>query len=131
MQAALRDCAVGCFDWDPFAVQLPFTAVMMRQNVETMTEEAFASLDPVRQAARDIVTVPLVVEPNAARPVTAPRRRARSAPLRKQRDGQPLGGRRRARPLALLEICVVRPHGLIADFEHSLQFQDHDLEQDE
>jgi LacI family fructose operon transcriptional repressor len=81
-QAALRDCAVGCFDWDPFAAQLPFTAVMMRQDVETMMEEAFASLDPVRQDARDVVTVPLVVEPNAARPATAP---AAAAATRKKR----------------------------------------------
>jgi LacI family fructose operon transcriptional repressor len=41
--APLGHC-VGCFDWDPFAAQLPFTLVMMRQNAETMVEEAFASL---------------------------------------------------------------------------------------
>jgi len=39
-----------CFDWDSFAAQLPFTLVMMRQDAETMMEEAFASLD--RQAGR-------------------------------------------------------------------------------
>ena len=81
-QAALRDCVVGCFDWDPFAAQLPFTVVMMRQDVETMMEEAFASLDPARQAARDVVTVPLVIEPNIVRPATAPaavRRKKRAA----------------------------------------------------
>lgn len=65
--AHLRDCVVGCFDWDPFASQLPFTVVMMRQDVETMMEAAFAALDPVRQAAHDIVMVPLVVEANSAR----------------------------------------------------------------
>jgi LacI family transcriptional regulator, fructose operon transcriptional repressor len=81
-QAALRDCVVGCFDWDPFAAQLPFTVVMMRQDVETMLEAAFTLLDPARQSARDVVMVPLVIEPNTVQPATAPaavRRRKRAA----------------------------------------------------
>jgi len=77
---ALGDCAVGCFDWDPFAAQLPFTAVMMRQDVESMMAAAFASLDPIRQVARDVVIVPLVVEAHAAGPAIAP-----SGPRRKKR----------------------------------------------
>jgi hypothetical protein len=81
-QAVLRECVVGCFDWDPFAAQLPFTVVMMRQDVETMMAEAFASLDPAGQAARDVVTVPLVIEANVARPAMASqvvRRKKRAA----------------------------------------------------
>ena len=59
---SLRDCVVGCFDWDPFAAHLPFTVLMLRQDVETMMELAFASLDSERQRARDILVVPPVLE---------------------------------------------------------------------
>jgi LacI family fructose operon transcriptional repressor len=62
-----RSCVVGCFDWDPFAAQLPYALVMMRQDVETMISEAFASLHPERQTARDVVKVPLIIEKNDAR----------------------------------------------------------------
>jgi LacI family transcriptional regulator, fructose operon transcriptional repressor len=63
--APLGDCVVGCFDLDPFAAQLPFTSVMMRQDVETMMEEAFASLDAAKQAERGVIVVPLLIETNA------------------------------------------------------------------
>ena len=55
-------CPVGCFDWDPFAASLPFTLALLRQDVETMMELAFASLDPERQRARAIVLVPPILE---------------------------------------------------------------------
>ena len=61
-KAPLGDCVVGCFDWDPFAAELPFTSVMMRQDVETMMEEAFASLDAARQAERGVRIVPLLMD---------------------------------------------------------------------
>jgi LacI family fructose operon transcriptional repressor len=56
------DCAVGCFDWDPFAADLPFTVAMLRQDAETMMELAFASLASERQRARDIQMVPPILE---------------------------------------------------------------------
>jgi LacI family transcriptional regulator, fructose operon transcriptional repressor len=56
------ECAVGCFDWDPFAADLPFTVAMLRQDAETMMELAFSSLDPDRQQARDILMVPPILE---------------------------------------------------------------------
>jgi LacI family transcriptional regulator, fructose operon transcriptional repressor len=56
------DCAVGCFDWDPFAAHLPFTVAMLRQDAETMMELAFGSLDPDRQRPRDILMVPPILE---------------------------------------------------------------------
>jgi LacI family transcriptional regulator, fructose operon transcriptional repressor len=56
------DCMVGCFDWDPFAADLPFTVAMLRQDAETMMELAFGSLDPDRQRAREILMVPPVLE---------------------------------------------------------------------
>jgi LacI family fructose operon transcriptional repressor len=71
--AALSDCVVGCFDWDPFAAQLPFTLIMMRQDVETMMEEAFASLDAAKQAESSVTVVPVLIETNA------PLRAAKSA----------------------------------------------------
>jgi LacI family fructose operon transcriptional repressor len=55
-------CPVGCFDWDPFAAGLPFTLAMLRQDVETMMETAFASLDPERQRACEIVLVAPILE---------------------------------------------------------------------
>jgi hypothetical protein len=60
--ARLGHCVVGCFAWDPFAAQLPFTLVMMRQNAETMMEEAFASLDTAKHDERGVVVVPLLIE---------------------------------------------------------------------
>ncbi|MDE3174590.1 MAG: LacI family DNA-binding transcriptional regulator [Pseudomonadota bacterium] len=56
------DCAVGCFDWDPFAADLPFTVAMLRQDVETMMDLAFGSLTPERQRARDILMVAPILE---------------------------------------------------------------------
>jgi LacI family fructose operon transcriptional repressor len=56
------DCAVGCFDWDPFAADLPFTVAMLRQDVETMMELAFGSLEAERQRARDILMVAPILE---------------------------------------------------------------------
>ena len=56
------NCAVGCFDWDPFAADLPFTVAMLRQDAETMMELAFASLAPERQRDRDIQMVPPILE---------------------------------------------------------------------
>jgi LacI family fructose operon transcriptional repressor len=61
LAGAALDCAVGCFDWDPFAADLPFTVVMLRQDVETMMELAFASLDPERQRVRGVLMVPPVL----------------------------------------------------------------------
>jgi hypothetical protein len=39
---------------------------MLRQDVETMMELAFASLEPERQAAREILVVPPVLERHRA-----------------------------------------------------------------
>jgi hypothetical protein len=44
------------------AADLPSTVAMLRQDVETMMEFAFASLDPERQRARDIRMVPPILE---------------------------------------------------------------------
>ncbi|MDR3494494.1 MAG: LacI family DNA-binding transcriptional regulator [Ancalomicrobiaceae bacterium] len=60
--ATALDCAVGCFDWDPFAADLPFTVAMLRQDVESMMEIAFNSLTTERQLARDILLVPPILE---------------------------------------------------------------------
>ncbi|ASV88727.1 periplasmic binding and sugar binding domain of LacI family protein (plasmid) [Ochrobactrum quorumnocens] len=41
----VRECSIGCFDWDPFIEVLHFPVVMIRQNVQTMIERAFELLD--------------------------------------------------------------------------------------
>jgi LacI family fructose operon transcriptional repressor len=80
--APLGDCVVGCFDWDPFAAQLPFTLVMMRQDVETMMEEAFASLDAAKQAERSITVVPVLMETNARLKTSKSVKRQAKKPVR-------------------------------------------------
>ena len=37
LRRRLSDLVVACFDWDPFAANLPYDVTMLRQNVETMT----------------------------------------------------------------------------------------------
>ncbi|WP_454623388.1 substrate-binding domain-containing protein [Brucella anthropi] len=41
----VRECSIGCFDWDPFIEVLHFPVVMVRQNVQAMIERAFELLD--------------------------------------------------------------------------------------
>ena len=44
-QAAFADLALGCFDWNPFAAFLPIPVAMIRQDVKTMVDRAFAFID--------------------------------------------------------------------------------------
>lgn len=57
----LGACAVGCFDWDPFASRLAFDVTMLRQDVETMMHHAFEALAAPRQEARALILVPPVL----------------------------------------------------------------------
>jgi LacI family fructose operon transcriptional repressor len=41
----LRQTAIGCYDWDPFATCLSFPLLMVRQDVDTMIGEAFKIID--------------------------------------------------------------------------------------
>jgi LacI family fructose operon transcriptional repressor len=59
--SSLERVAVGSFDWDPFAVHLPFDLTMVRQNVEVLISEAFALLDHYDDAGPS----PLVVVPTS------------------------------------------------------------------
>ncbi|MCB4920697.1 substrate-binding domain-containing protein [Brucella intermedia] len=45
----VRECSIGCFDWDPFIEVLHFPVVMARQNVQAMIERAFELLDEPAQ----------------------------------------------------------------------------------
>ncbi|MBR7653536.1 substrate-binding domain-containing protein [Brucella oryzae] len=45
----VRECSIGCFDWDPFIEVLHFPVVMIRQNVQAMIERAFELLDEPAQ----------------------------------------------------------------------------------
>ena len=59
---AALDCAVGCFDWDPFAAGLGCTVAMLRQDAEGLIDAAFACLDPERQRARAVLMTPPILE---------------------------------------------------------------------
>jgi len=48
----------GCFDWDPFAAQLPFDVIMVRQDVEAMIGEAFVLIDQPASPECPLVLVP-------------------------------------------------------------------------
>lgn len=54
----LQSIVVGSFDWDPFAVHLPFDVTMVRQDVEMMIGEGFALLDSYNVDFRPLVVVP-------------------------------------------------------------------------
>lgn len=41
----IRQCSIGCFDWDPFIELLHFPVVMVRQNVQAMMERCYELLD--------------------------------------------------------------------------------------
>ena len=41
----LERCAIGCYDWDPFASVLSFPVLMVRQDVEGLLGEAFRIID--------------------------------------------------------------------------------------
>ncbi|MHC5233978.1 substrate-binding domain-containing protein [Brucella sp. LJL56] len=47
----VRECSIGCFDWDPFIEVLHFPVVMIRQDVQAMIERAFELLDEPTQTA--------------------------------------------------------------------------------
>ena len=48
----------GCFDWDPFAAQLPFDVIMVRQDVEAMIGEAFVLIDRPPSTECPLILVP-------------------------------------------------------------------------
>lgn len=54
----LRSVVVGSYDWDPFAVHLPFDVTMVRQNVERMIAEGFRLLDDYENNRTALVVVP-------------------------------------------------------------------------
>jgi LacI family fructose operon transcriptional repressor len=41
----LRTCTFGCYDWDPFASMLSFPLLMVRQDIDGLLGQAFASLE--------------------------------------------------------------------------------------
>ena len=59
---AALDCAVGCFDWDPFAADLRCTVAMLRQDAEGLMDAAFASLQPECQRERAVLMTPPILE---------------------------------------------------------------------
>ncbi|MEJ5021195.1 LacI family DNA-binding transcriptional regulator [Ochrobactrum vermis] len=59
----VRECSIGCFDWDPFIEVLHFPVVMIRQNVQAMIERAFELLDEPAQATDqpEMISTELIV----------------------------------------------------------------------
>ena len=43
--AEIRQCAIGSYDWDPFANFLSFPIVMVKQNIPRLLGEAFSMID--------------------------------------------------------------------------------------
>lgn len=55
--AELARCAIGCYDWDPFAASLMFPLLMVRQNVDGLLGEAFRIIDSSSFARQRIVEI--------------------------------------------------------------------------
>lgn len=59
----VRYTAIVCFDWDPFAASLPYPITMVRQDVETIIEQAFLQIDTYRPDRTPVVKVPARLGP--------------------------------------------------------------------
>ena len=55
--AELERCAIGCYDWDPFAGVLSFPVLMVRQDVEGLLGEAFRIIDAGLFAEKRIIEI--------------------------------------------------------------------------
>jgi LacI family fructose operon transcriptional repressor len=55
---AWKSAVVGCFDWDPFAANLPFDVTMLRQDVQTILSEAFKLAENYDSTDRSLILVP-------------------------------------------------------------------------
>ena len=55
--AELGRCAIGSYDWDPFAMHLSFPIVMVRQNVQGLLTEAFRIIDSGKFTAGKVVEI--------------------------------------------------------------------------
>ncbi|GGC62812.1 LacI family transcriptional regulator [Paraburkholderia caffeinilytica] len=55
---AWKSTVVGCFDWDPFAANLPFDVTMLRQDVQKIISEAFTLAENYDAADRSLILVP-------------------------------------------------------------------------
>lgn len=53
----LRQCAFGCYDWDPFAGMLSFPLLMVRQDVPGLLREAFGLIDSGRHTRRQLIEI--------------------------------------------------------------------------
>lgn len=54
----VRQCSIGCFDWDPFIELMHFPVVMIRQNVQAMVERAYELLEVPAPRTRQIEYIP-------------------------------------------------------------------------
>ncbi len=61
--STLSHCAIGCFDYDPFAAFLHFPVYMVRQNSRALIASAYELLDAGRTSPVVIEVEPELVEP--------------------------------------------------------------------
>lgn len=61
----IKQVRFGCFDWDPFAAQLPSNVGMIQQDVDKMLEGVFNLLEQ-DTASNGLNTVPCVFRPGTA-----------------------------------------------------------------
>jgi LacI family transcriptional regulator, fructose operon transcriptional repressor len=62
---AMRDCVIGCYDYDPFAAWLQFPVHMVRQDAQGLIREAYRMID---NDVRDLVLT--MIEPEQIAPRT-------------------------------------------------------------
>jgi LacI family fructose operon transcriptional repressor len=62
-ERALRDTAIGCFDYHPFAAFLPFPVTMVRQDADALVARAYELLDAADFRPRLIAVEPRLIEP--------------------------------------------------------------------
>ena len=54
----LRGSVIGCYDWDPFAANLPLDITFVRQDVEALIGAGFHLLDTVEKGGNPTLRVP-------------------------------------------------------------------------
>lgn len=58
----LRDSVIGCYDWDPFAANLPFDVTFVRQDVEALIHAGFQLLDGFEKGKNPTLRVPASIQ---------------------------------------------------------------------
>ena len=68
----IRDCVIGCYDYDPFGMLLRFPVHMIRQRTNKLIEEAYSHLDGGDDAPGLTLIEPVLVPAQPGPGATAP-----------------------------------------------------------